>query len=265
MSLGQLALGVASLVMGVHHLSNGAKRLRGNGRRKHPQQKSLNGLRGASLKQAFMDSGQHMVQLPNGTRVPMRMRTFNIKTLDDRIRYLNDLVNEGKRDPQVFAFARRAITQKCGDAWCIPEKDNLGEARAIFNSLKKTIPPQMTARDLMAAKRLFKAVRKNVRYTSDISGVDTYQKPSHTLALKTADCDDGSSLICSALGSIGIPCRFKVIRTKGAPTWNHIYPQAGFPRSNPKRWVSMDSSVDMPFGWEAPPKMVADSRVFSVR
>jgi hypothetical protein len=79
------------------------------------------------------------------------------------------------------------------------------------------------------------------------------------------NCDDFSSLTCSALGSIGIPCRFKVIRTKGANTWNHIYPQAGFPRANPKRWISMDSSVNMPFGWEAPPKMVAESRIFNVR
>jgi transglutaminase-like putative cysteine protease len=118
--------------------------------------------------------------------------------------------------------------------------------------------------DAAAARALFGNIRQNVRYTSDIMGVDTYQRPAHTLGLKSGDCDDYSSLTCSSLGSLGIPCRYKVIRTKGARDWNHIYAQAGFPRANPTRWISMDSSVNMPFGWEAPKSMVADSRTFRV-
>ena len=195
----------------------------------------------------------------------MRMRSFRIRSLDDRIAHLRRLVDEGKRDPQVYAFARRAINQRCGNGWCVPEKDNYNEARALFAALQGAVPPRMTPRDLTAARALFGEIRRNVRYTSDIDGVDTYQKPAHTLALRGGDCDDGSSLTCAALGSIGIPCRFKVIRTKGAREWNHIFPQAGFPRSNPTRWVSMDSSVNMPFGWQAPPRMVAQSKVFAVR
>lgn len=187
----------------------------------------------------------------------MQMRSFNIRTLDDRIRYLQKLVDNGKRDPQIYAFARRALTKRCGNSWCISEKDNLGEAKAIFSAMRST-----QNADIAAAKSVFRNIRRNVRYTSDIAGVDTYQKPSHTLRLNSGDCDDYSTLTCSALGSVGIPCRFKVIRTRGANDWNHIYPQAGFPRANPKRWISMDSSVNMPFGWEAPPKMVAASRVF---
>ena len=171
----------------------------------------------------------------------MRMRSYNIRTLDDRIAHLRRLVDEGKRDPQVYAFARRATAARCGDDWCIPEKDNMAEAKAVFD-----------------------AIRKNVRYTSDISGVDTYQKPAHTLALRSGDCDDVSVLGCSTLGALGIPCRFKVIRTRGANEWNHIYPQAGFPRANPQRWVTMDASVPVPFGWEAPQRIIADSRIFRV-
>jgi hypothetical protein len=261
MSLGQVALGVASIVIGVNHLNNAAKRFRGAplegvaARRAMLTQSASVPMPG----QPFKDSGRRVVLASNGAQVPMQMRSFNIRTLDDRIRYLRGLVDNGKRDPEVFAFARRALTKKCGGQWCIPEKDNLGEAKALFAEIRR-----VQGGDLAGAKKLFHHIRDNVRYTSDIYGVDTYQKPSHTIALKTADCDDGSTLTCSALQSIGIPCRFKVIRTKGARDWNHIYPQAGFPRANPKRWVSMDSSVNMPFGWEAPPKMVADSRVFRV-
>ena len=112
-------------------------------------------------------------------------------------------------------------------------------------------------------RALFAALRKHVRYTSDIAGVDTYQKPSHTLKLRTGDCDDYATLTCAAAASLGLPCRFKVIRTKDAKTWNHIYAQVGFPRKGPKRWVSLDASVSMPAGWEAPAHMVAASRTFN--
>jgi transglutaminase-like putative cysteine protease len=147
----------------------------------------------------------------------------------------------------------------------VREKDNLGEARALFGAIQQRVPPQATRADVATARNVFNNLRRNIRYTSDIEGVDTYQKPAHTLALRTADCDDYSTLTCATLGSVGIPCRYKVIRTKGANDWNHIYPQAGFPRANPQRWISMDSSVNMPFGWEAPQRMVAASKVFRVR
>jgi hypothetical protein len=195
----------------------------------------------------------------------MRLRSYNIRTLEDRIRYLERLADEGKRDPAVYAFTRRALSRKCGGKWCIPEKDNVREAQVLFGEIRRQVPPRQTAQDVATARNLFKNLRRDVRYTSDIMGVDTYQKPGHTLALGTADCDDYSSLTCASLLSVGIPCRYKVIRTKDARDWNHIYAQAGFPRANPTQWVSMDSSVNMPFGWEAPKRMVAASKVFRVR
>lgn len=227
-SLGKVALGLASLVMGAKYLHAGAKHL-----------SSVDGgsrLGLSAFDRPFMDSGR--VQTGKGV---MRMRTYNVRNLDDRIRHLRRLVDEGKRDPAVYAFVRDAISKRCGGDWCIREKDNLSEARAIFD-----------------------ATRRRVRYTSDIAGVDTYQKPAHTLALRTADCDDFSSLLCSALLSAGIPCRFKVIRTVNGNDWNHIYVQAGFPRADPKKWISLDASVPTSFGWEAPRHMIADHRVFPV-
>lgn len=283
MGLGQVALGIASLVMGVNHLRNGARQLSaldglaGGGRipsnprrtgRINPRETgnfSL-GMTPVNIRvpgRPFANTGHKTVSTPRGNRV-MRMRSYNIRTLDDRIAVLQKLADAGKRDPEVYAFVRRAIGKKCGGKWCIPEKDNLGEARAVFGALRRAQPPRYTRSDIVNAQGIFKGLRRDVRYTSDISGVDTYQRPSHTLALGSGDCDDSSSTTCAALGAIGIPCRYKVIRTKGAKDWNHIYAQAGFPRANPQRWISMDSSVNMPFGWEAPQRMVAASRVFRV-
>jgi hypothetical protein len=601
MSLGQVALGIASIALGLNSLRKGVKHLsdaRGMGggmgasppvSRQKPRQNpriESNFMDREAMPapvrmpgRAFANSGYSTVRAPNGARVPMQMRSFNIRTLDDRIGYLRRLVDAGKRDPQVYAFGRRAVTRKCGNRWCINEKDNLSEAKAIFDAVRRT-RAQSGVGDVATARKLFRQIREQVRYTSDIAGVDTYQKPAHTLALKSGDClpagtkllradgtfvniedvgvgetifdgvgwtkvtkhwdkgvqnllsiglnngsvlrcteehkvfcvpsvrggsgpahtaeerlardvrlgddllqprelayadgatlsddmafllgaylsegsvrrvrmdgtiacveiagipdskgireraaecaerlgftvallermiyvsdsgdqlhtllngcgryapmkrlphvcwaprtaehilqglaadggmssnganfvfsttsavlalqyrllqrqfgrscsikrvdehggfgtnpiyrvtvrqdnqrkpwakvrsltsaraeqvfdietdshrlylpeqdvvvhncDDYSTLTCATLQSVGIPCRLKVIRTKGAKDWNHIYPQAGFPRQNPTKWVSMDSSVNMPFGWEAPPKMVAASRVFPV-
>ena len=123
------------------------------------------------------------------------------------------------------------------------------------------MPEKDTAREI---KALFDAIRQNVRYTSDIRGIDSYQHPAKTLMLRNADCDDFSTLACALAASIGIPCRFKVIKTKGSDDWNHIFAQMGLPRLAPTRWVAFDASVAKPCGWEAPPNMVADSRVFRV-
>jgi transglutaminase-like putative cysteine protease len=231
-SLGQVALGLASIIYGAHHLRRGVRQLRGE------PGKGLSLAPSAPQRgRPFHDSGQ--VRTKNGL---MRMRSYHIRDLDDRIKYLRECVDAGKRDPRIYAFAREATSRRCGDTWCVPEKDNVGEAKAIFD-----------------------AIRRRVRYTSDIYGVDTYQKPHNTLRLSGGDCDDLSVLSCSALLSVGIPCRFKVIRTRGAGDWNHIYAQAGFPRANPTRWISLDASVPVKFGWEAPPRMVEAFRVFPVR
>jgi hypothetical protein len=262
MGLGSIVLGIASLALGAQQMRSGARQLRGVSRKKRENL----GLYDASYlgSGALQDSGRSVVRTPSGKNVSMRMRSYKIRTLDDRVRYLRQLVDQGKRDPQVYAFARRSINARCGTRWCIPEKDNLGEARAVFKNLRGAMPPHLTEADLRRARSVHNSMRRNVRYTSDIAGVDTYQKPSHTLALRSGDCDDYSATTCSALGSIGIPCGFEVIRTKGAKDWNHIYAMAGFPRSNPTRWIPMDSSVNKPFGWRAPDSMVAERKFFRV-
>jgi transglutaminase-like putative cysteine protease len=233
MSLVQVGLGLAGIFMGLKQIKQGSERLHqaGQGRGQQtqgraPQRRSPRGLSDVTMN------------TPQG---PVRLRTYQIKNLDERMGYLRRLVEQGKRDPKIYEFARQAVNQKCGNTWCVPEKDNAAEAKALF-----------------------KAVRANVRYTSDISGIDSYQKPAHTLRFRTGDCDDMSVLSCASAASLGLPCRFKVIRTKGASDWNHIYAQIGFPRRAPTKWIAFDASVNMPFGWEAPPSMVAESRVFSL-
>jgi hypothetical protein len=76
------------------------------------------------------------------------------------------------------------------------------------------------------------------------------------------NCDEYSATACAALMSIGVPCRFKVIRTKDSPTWNHIYVEAGTPKQNPSKWIALDASVAAKPGWEAPKSMVAETKIY---
>jgi len=225
MSLGQIAFGLAGIALGLRQIKQGVERVHAAG---------------GVAPRSGRSSGRSMTDVTRDTAYgSVRMQTYKIKDLDDRIAHLRKLVEQGKRDPAVYVFAREAVNKRCGDKWCVPEKDNAAEARALF-----------------------KAVRDRVRYTSDIAGIDSYQRPAHTLKFRSGDCDDVSILACSAAATLGLPCRFKVIRTKDSDTWNHVYAQIGFPRRSPTKWVSFDASVNMPFGWEAPSHMVAASRVF---
>lgn len=230
----KIALGLAGIALGVRQIKNGMEHLAAAS--PQPGQRPLPRRQQSSRRLAAEPDGH--VMTPSG---PLRLRTYQIRSLEDRIKRLRERVEAGKRDPAVYEFARRAVSKKCGPNWCVAEKDTLGELRALFA-----------------------AVRNNVRYTSDIRGVDSYQDPGKTLMLRSGDCDDAASLACALAASIGVPCRFKVIRTKDSGDWNHIFAQMGLPRQRPMHWVSFDSSVDKPFGWEAPPQMVAASRVFRV-
>lgn len=226
MNLGRVVLGLGSIALGVSQLKRGAQALATSS--PAPQ-------RPAPQRYA---SGHVETELAG----PLRLRTAKVRTLDDRIRILKRLVEQGKRDPEVYAFARQAVAQRCGDRWCVDEKDTLGELKALFD-----------------------AIRSRVRYTSDIAGIDSYQTPGKTLRMGSGDCDDASSLSAAAALSIGIPARFKVIRTKDARDWNHIYVEMGVPRGNPKRWVPFDASVPKPMGWEAPKQFVAEARLFPLK
>ena len=174
------------------------------------------------------------------------MSTQGKPRVSARIAAIAEKANEGKLDPRVISWARKELSKKCrtggpqnGEQWCVPEKDTEAEIAAIF-----------------------KALRRDIRYTSDVVGVDTYAHPKRTLEMRGGDCDEYAATGAAALMAVGIPARFKVIRTKSSPTWDHIYIQAGTPKNNPTKWISLDASVAVKPGWEAPPSMVAESKIY---
>ncbi|NJN63472.1 MAG: transglutaminase domain-containing protein [Acidobacteria bacterium] len=229
MNLGEILFGAVLLGLGAQQMKKGAERLG-------------KGLRGAGGARVEKDTKRRLPKRVGVVRRGgMTMDLREVRSLDDRINAIRDRIRKGKVDPKILAWARKQVTRKCGADWCIKEKDTAAEIVAIFEGM-----------------------RRDVRYTSDVAGVDTYANPRRTLEHRAGDCDDYSALGCAALMSIGIPCRLKVIRTKDSSTWNHIYIEAGSPKDRPSRWIPLDASVNVRAGWEAPRSMVAETRIFEV-
>lgn len=79
-------------------------------------------------------------------------------------------------------------------------------------------------------------------------------------------CDDYVILTAALLQSVGYAVRMRVIQTKDAPDFNHIYLMVQLPKGAPHagRWVALDASVDRPAGWEAPKSIIKRVRDFEV-
>lgn len=166
----------------------------------------------------------------------MNASVHGVRNLDDRMRIIIGLVRQGQVDPTVRAWVSEVLTRRCGDRWCVPEKDRTAEIRAIFE-----------------------AIRERVRYTGDVWSTDTYQAARHVLKHRTADCDDFSILGASCLLAVGIPVTLVVIQTTQSDDWDHIYLRAGDGNGG---LMGFDASMDHPAGWEAPPSIVKRTRTF---
>jgi transglutaminase-like putative cysteine protease len=139
------------------------------------------------------------------------------------------------------AFAVKAVSKKCGNRWCVSERDWWGEVRSVFG-----------------------AVREGVRYVRDIHNLDTFQAPNRTLEFGGGDCDDYTITLGSALQAIGFPVKVRIIQSVGAPDYNHVFLLVGMPPRNPMNWYSLDASVDKAPGWHPPKRMIAKLKDYDV-
>lgn len=209
---------------------------------------ALGRLRGTSQGPARVIEAQY-TELPgtppsseSTSATGMTVRHHEVKTIEQRVAYIISMIQRGRDSAEVRRLAVQAVSTRCGDGHCVPEGDYDAEVIAVCKSL-----------------------RQRYRYVRDTYGKDLFQHPARTLEFGGGDCDDISILICSMLGSIGYPTRLRVIRTKTAKDWNHIYCLVGLPPQNPTRWVPIDLSVPgAEPGWEAPANKIAQHKDFDV-
>jgi len=139
--------------------------------------------------------------------------------IEQRIATIQSLIAKSIQDPQMRKVALQ-VTSRC------PERDKMCEAQAIYQFVKS-----------------------RVRYTGDVGavvhddgrheGVDLYQSARRTLEFGGGDCDDNSILNSTLLALNGIDPVLRVVKTRGAPDWEHIY--AGF--MNGRKFVALDTTL----------------------
>lgn len=133
------------------------------------------------------------------------------------------LTRAAKTDPSLRQFAASLVQG-------LSQKDFPGELNAVFAF-----------------------VRDRIRYLRDIRDVETLQTPQRTLEIRQGDCDDKSVLLATLLEQVGFTTRFKAVGVRGGPL-SHVYVQVqnGFSPKGTPFWVSLDSTMPNPAGWEPP-------------
>ena len=172
--------------------------------------------------------------------------------IEQRVGILQDLVWKGVQNPQMRELAL-AIT---GNG-----TRNVQVGKRTFRVQGANCP----ARDgLCETKAVHDWVKDNVRYTGDVApvkmgrdgpveGIDLFQGGWRSAQFGGGDCDDHSTLSATLLALNGIPPRFRITAPRKKSDWAHIYVMAGLPKTNPNKWVPLDTTLpgDM-FGREAP-------------
>lgn len=166
-------------------------------------------------------------QRKSGGMIATTRETSGDMPIEQRIASIQAMIEASATDPKVRQLAFR-ITKHC------KERDGLCEAKAIY-----------------------KWMRKNVKYSGDISpikrsngeteGIDLYQKPAITLFdFQAGDCDDQTAAVASLASAIGLTARLRVTQSQGDDDWSHIYPVVLLDKFNPTYAVAVDTTLP---GW----------------
>ena len=132
----------------------------------------------------------------------LRFLASKINTINQTIAKMSDIIRRYSSDPKIIMLSR-AITKSCRS------RDALCEAR-----------------------RIFKFVKKRVRYVYDPPGTEFLQDPVSFLGLsddkklnkiRSGDCDDFSIAIGALLRSIGHNPQLVIVRDYGMSGYHHVF------------------------------------------
>lgn len=143
------------------------------------------------------------------------------------IQHMIGLIEAGKKNPLVNRAAASIVRS-------VPQFQRLAEASAVYQW-----------------------VRRNIRFTSDVKGVETLRAPAETLTAGVGDCDDYVTLIASLLATIGHNLRIVTVASdpRDPSIFTHVFPE-DYIRG---RWVALDAARRNPAIGKRP------SRVYRVR
>ena len=138
---------------------------------------------------------------------------FDAANIDGSIKVMREAVIKGLKDPETRLLASCIIGHCDG-------RHDLCEITAIWDF-----------------------VQQNVKYVADPRLVDTFQTLRRTLQLGFGDCDDMAIADATLLEAIGFQTYFRVVETKGAGNWNHVYACVGVPKRAPTSKLPLDHTL----------------------
>lgn len=170
-----------------------------------------------------------MIESYTSNGMKTTLRSHPKMPIEMRIATIQKLIHKSVQDPEMRKLALK-ITAHC------PERDKKCEAKAIYD-----------------------AIKRNIRYTGDvgtiahpdgsIEGIDLYQSARRTWEFGGGDCDDHNILGGTLLALNGLTPMLRVVLTRGAEDWEHIY--TGF--TDLGKFVPIDTTLpgNDKFGVEA--------------
>lgn len=132
------------------------------------------------------------------------------------------MVKHWRTDPQMIAAARSIVFMS-------PQKSDAAEADALFSY-----------------------VRDNVRYVRDVLDIETLATPLVTLASRSGDCDDQSTLLATLLEAIGFRTCFVIAGYNDPRVFEHVYLYVEVDGA----WLACDPTESEYFGWEPPDPVI---------
>lgn len=130
---------------------------------------------------------------------------------------MSRLVRAFKKDPGIIEIA-------CSLVRNLPQYDKVGEVKALHAF-----------------------VRDHIRYTNDVTGVETVRTPRATLEQGVGDCDDKSTLLAALLEAIGRPTRFAAVGFSEGGPLVHVLVEVRAGKSG--RWVPLETIKPVEAGW----------------
>lgn len=184
-------------------------------------------------------SGDRVTAMATQALSTVRASRQKVETVDDRVKVIIKNILKGEVEPAIDTFTGYAISDYCGDEWCVEPHDEIGEIEALYW-----------------------LIRHNVKYKKDPYGADLYRSALRALQSGSGDCDCLAALAGACYRNMGYPVKVKVIRTHGNDTFHHVYILVGYPSEDPTKWIAVDPSYYESPGQEAPG--IVEQKIFEV-
>ena len=119
--------------------------------------------------------------------------------------------------------------------------------------------------DLCEITAIWDFLQANVKYVADPRNVDTFATLRRTLELGMGDCDCFAVADATLLEAIGFKTFFRVVRTTGSSSWNHVYTCVGLPKRDPSSKFPLDHTLaNAEPGVQPPANFIEDYKDFEV-